>query len=55
MAQTDQMKERDLQLVLPISLHQTYKPEQRGWLLSIRDFMTVIEDRQRYAPDMVVV
>ncbi len=45
--QTNEMKASGLQLVLPASLHRTYKPEQHGWLFSVRDFVTMIEEKER--------
>lgn len=46
-SQTNQMKESSLQLVLPVSLHRTYKPEQQAWLFSVDDFITMIEKKQK--------
>jgi hypothetical protein len=45
--QTNEMKASGLQLVLPASLHRTYKPEQQGWLFSVRDFITMIQEKER--------
>jgi hypothetical protein len=47
-SQTRQMQEKDLQLVLPAQLHQTYKPQQQLWLYSVADFIRLAQDRQRH-------
>lgn len=44
--QTDEMKARHLQLVLPSSLHETYLDQQRVDLLTVRDFLSVVRSRQ---------
>lgn len=45
--QTNQMRADALQLVLPKSLHRTYKPEQQSWLFSMQDFITMIQKKER--------
>jgi hypothetical protein len=45
--QTDEMKEAQLQLVLPRSLHRTYAPAQQDWLMDVRSFLEVAAERQR--------
>ncbi|TIQ33097.1 MAG: restriction endonuclease [Mesorhizobium sp.] len=45
--QTSQMRAEQLQLVLPVKLHQTYSPVQRAWLMTLTDFVEVVADRQR--------
>lgn len=44
-AQTDEMKDHRIQLVIPHPLHQPYKPEQREWLMSVNDFITLVRKR----------
>ena len=44
--QTDEMKAKRLQLVVPLRLHGTYRPAQRSWLLSVVDFLQVVRMRQ---------
>jgi hypothetical protein len=44
--QTDEMRTKRLQLVLPTSLHQTYKEQQRGWLMNVASFVTLVGERQ---------
>ena len=41
-AQTAEMRSHDLQLVLPQPLHETYHPDQRGWLMSLRDYLMLV-------------
>jgi hypothetical protein len=45
--QTDEMQAKQLQLVLPARLHETYREKQRAWLFSINDFVTLINERQQ--------
>jgi hypothetical protein len=44
--QTDEMKAKHLQLVLPRQLHQTYSPAQRKWLMNLRAFIGLVTVRQ---------
>lgn len=44
--QTNEMRERNLQLVLPKSLHSTYTDAQRSWLIDVVTFIDVVKDRQ---------
>jgi len=44
--QTDEMVEHNLQLVIPQSLHQTYKPAQQSWLLNVQTFLELVKLRQ---------
>jgi hypothetical protein len=37
-SQTDEMQAKNLQLVLPESLHDSYLQDQRSWLLSVAEF-----------------
>lgn len=43
-AQTDQMRSERVQLVLPASLHGSYKPEQRVWLMTIASFVATAKE-----------
>jgi hypothetical protein len=45
--QTAEMHSQGVQLVLPRALHETYSPMQRGWLQDLRDFTSLILDRQQ--------
>ncbi len=49
--QTNEMRAKDLQLVVPESLHLTYKPAQQAWLFDVETFLRLVEDRQRAASD----
>ncbi|OIN55772.1 type II restriction endonuclease [Arsenicibacter rosenii] len=44
--QTSEMQAQRLQLVLPTSIHDTYRPSQRSWLMSLSDFIAVAGERQ---------
>ncbi|MCO5204956.1 MAG: type II restriction endonuclease [Anaerolineae bacterium] len=44
--QTDEMVANNLQLVIPQSLHATYKPGQQSWLVSVQSFLQLVESRQ---------
>ena len=45
-AQTTEMRRSNLRLVLPISLHDSFLPEQRGELLDLNSFLELIRSRQ---------
>lgn len=40
--QTDEMKAKGLQLIVPRSLHESYTSEQRRWLMRVRDFVELV-------------
>lgn len=44
--QTVEMQANQLQLVLPESLHDTYRPAQRDWLMNLNDFLKLAKERQ---------
>lgn len=44
--QTNEMRAKGLQLVLPQSLHTTFLPKQREWLLSLEEFIALVLERQ---------
>jgi hypothetical protein len=44
--QTNEMKAFDLTLVLPKSLHETYKESQKAVLLSVSDFILFVRHKQ---------
>lgn len=44
--QTDEMRAKNLQLVLPRGLHETYTPEQQAWLMDISSFTEMVRERQ---------
>lgn len=43
-AQTNEMQAKDLQLVLPRDIHQTYKPCQQSWLMDVSEFLGLMKD-----------
>lgn len=45
--QTDAMKDRNLQLVVPAAIHESYKPDQQLWLYSVRDFLNEVKIKQK--------
>ncbi|MDE0671515.1 MAG: type II restriction endonuclease [Caldilineaceae bacterium] len=45
--QTDEMRRRQLQLVIPRNLHETYQPTQREWLWDMDQFLHLVAARQR--------
>ena len=47
--QTNEMKSRMLQLVVPKAIHASYTEDQRAWLFSVEDFLGVVRERQEYA------
>ena len=47
--QTDEMQTKNLQLVLPRSLHGTYTEAQQAWLLDVYGFTTLVRERQGMA------
>jgi hypothetical protein len=44
--QTDEMQAHKLQLVLPASIHETYRDTQRTWLMNLADFISMVAERQ---------
>lgn len=45
-AQTDEMEAKNLQLVVPVKLQETYTLKQREWLCNIADFTLLVKNRQ---------
>jgi hypothetical protein len=41
-AQTDQMRDENVQLVVPRSIQESYQATQRTWLCSLRDFINLV-------------
>lgn len=44
--QTDEMQAKSLQLVVPTSLHSTFKPTQRDWLMTVASFVLLVRSKQ---------
>jgi len=47
--QTDEMRARQLQLVSPRSLHQTFRANQQAWLMDVEAFLGLVRARQNAA------
>lgn len=45
-SQTDEMRAKRLQLVLPRSLHETYTAAQQAWLMDVSAFTELVHERQ---------
>lgn len=45
--QTDEMRTKELQLVVPSPLHATFKPAQQTWLMDVATFIRLVSARQR--------
>jgi len=43
--QTDEMRSKRLQLVLPARLHETYREAQRAWLMNVTSFIALVQER----------
>lgn len=46
--QTNEMRSRQLQLVVPAPLHATFTVSQQEWLYSVGDFLAEVQARQRF-------
>lgn len=44
--QTDEMRVKELQLVLPQKLHATFRPSQQAWLMNVGEFISLVRGRQ---------
>lgn len=44
--QTNEMKHNNLQLVIPYGLHTTYSLSQQKWLLTLKSFIDIVQERQ---------
>ena len=45
--QTDEMKQRCVQLVVPQKIIETYKSDQQQWIFTVADFFELLKDRQK--------
>ena len=45
--QTEEMKANRVQLVLPKSLHKTYTVKQQSWIMSIKEFINLVSEKQK--------
>jgi hypothetical protein len=48
--QTNEMRAKLLQLVLPRQLHATYTEEQQRWLIDTNAFVALVRERQQARP-----
>jgi len=44
--QTDEMRAKRLQLVVPQRLHGTFRPNQQAWLMDVAGFLSIVHARQ---------
>lgn len=44
--QTEEMRKRNLQLVVPLDIQETYSPQQREWLISLKTFLSLVGELQ---------
>lgn len=44
--QTDEMRAKQLQLVLPARLHETYRKRQQSWLFTVDNFLSLVKKQQ---------
>lgn len=46
--QTDEMRTKKIQLVIPASLHDSYTHSQQKWLLTLEEFLAIVHVRELY-------
>lgn len=46
-SQTDEMESKELQLVVPSKLHDSYVPDQQSWLMNVSEFTQHVLEKQR--------
>ena len=44
--QTDEMRAKRLQLVVPTKLHSTFRPQQQDWLMDVSGFIGMVAANQ---------
>ena len=47
--QTDEMRAKNLQLVIPQRLHATFRQAQQDWLMNVAEFVKLVGERQEQA------
>jgi len=47
--QTDEMRSKQLDLVVPSGIHSTYASSQQSWILSLAGFIELVRERQKTA------
>lgn len=45
--QTDEMKDSNIQLIIPAGLYETYKPDQQSWLMNLSEFIELVKNREK--------
>jgi hypothetical protein len=45
--QTKEMQAKDLKLVVPHPIHQTFSVNQRHWLMTVKDFIVLVRQKQQ--------
>jgi hypothetical protein len=50
--QTTEMKAHNLQLVLPKPIHETYRDQQKQWIMNIQDFIALLAEKQGRSADI---
>lgn len=53
--QTAEMQGHGLQLVVPEGIHGTYKEGQREWLMTVKEFVEVVKERQGGQDDVMTM
>lgn len=51
--QTNEMKSRKLQLVVPAPIHATFTQQQQAWLYSVDVFLAEVKERQLFSNDFL--
>ena len=45
--QTNEMMQKNLQLVIPKSIHKTYTQEQQKWIMTVNSFIDLLQEKQK--------
>jgi hypothetical protein len=53
--QTTEMREKELQLIVPRALHATYYPEQQTWLMDLKQFLELVMERENTSSHLSLV
>lgn len=51
--QTDEMIRKNLQLIVPKSIHSTYTINQQKWLFTIKDFIKEVREKQNFYENFI--
>jgi hypothetical protein len=44
--QTEEMKAKNLQLVVPSKIHESYSFDQIAWLMNVKTFLEIVKEKQ---------